>query len=232
MNTVVLIPARYGSTRYMGKPLTLLGGIPMIRRVYDNCVSSGYDTCVLTDSYDIAKTVPCSDVFYDDKNYQNGTERCAGAIMHHRFSKYDNIINVQGDMPDVTIDMIEKASIMLTKYRVVTLHTSLDEQKKSDKNTVKMINSIPNKKGHSKVNWFGRGLTGYGDHHLGIYGYRRNALEKYTKLKVSFEENHESLEQLRWLQNGFDIYSTCVKFNGIEINTPEDSLKWNQKNSA
>lgn len=232
MKPIILIPARYNSSRFTGKPLTMLGGIPMIRRVYDTCISSGYDTCVLTDSYEIAKTVPCSDVFYEKKDYKNGTERCAGAITDQRFSDYDSVINVQGDMPDVTTDMISKIATMIEKHRIVTLYTKLDEEKQSDKNTVKMINSIPNKIGYSKVNWFGRGITGYGDHHLGVYGYRKNVLVKYSNMKVPDEENQESLEQLRWLQNGFDIYSTCVRFKGIEINTPEDSVLWNQKNSV
>jgi len=75
--------------------------------------------------------------------------------------------------------------------------------------------------------WFGRGMTGYGDWHLGVYGYRRNSLEMYPNLIIEREEEIEKLEQLRWLKNGWQIGCLSVYYKGIEINTPEDAEKWN-----
>ena len=79
--------------------------------------------------------------------------------------------------------------------------------------------------------WFGRGMTGYGDWHLGIYGYKRNPLEAYSNLEVTQEEEVEKLEQLRWLKNGWQIGCSSVQFNGTEINSPEDVDIWHNQNS-
>ena len=97
MNTAILIPARYGSTRYQGKPLVELNGVPMIKRVYDACIASKMPTYVLTDDKRIAKVVgPRSLV--DDEEYENGTERCAEAIQKIN-EVYDVVVNLQGDAP-------------------------------------------------------------------------------------------------------------------------------------
>jgi 3-deoxy-manno-octulosonate cytidylyltransferase (CMP-KDO synthetase) len=78
---------------------------------------------------------------------------------------------------------------------------------------------------------FGRGMTGYGNWHLGIYGYQRNALEMYPNLIVEREEEVEKLEQLRWLKNGWQIGCLSVQYKGTEINSPEDVDIWHSKNS-
>ena len=78
--------------------------------------------------------------------------------------------------------------------------------------------------------WFGRGMTGYGEWHLGVYGYKRNPLEFYDTYEVEQEEQVEKLEQIRWLKNGWNIGCSSVYFNGIEINAPEDVDKWHSKN--
>lgn len=228
--TVIMIPARYASTRFPGKPLVSLGGIPMIRRVFDTCVSSGIDTIVLTDDKRIADILPTENVYFDTAEYANGTERCSGAVRSDRFSKYKKIINVQGDMPDVTLDIIKSIDKALNLSNIVTVFTDLPEQEQNNPNTVKMIHSVE-MLGRYKSLWFGRGFTGYGTHHLGVYGYRRSILENYINLPVTDEENLEKLEQLRWLKSGLDIYASSVIFDGMEINTPEDAELWNKKNS-
>ena len=118
-STAILIPARYGSTRYPGKPLVDLGGTPMIQRVFDTCWNAGFDTYVLTDDQRIADLVPSNRVYIDKEDYANGTERCAGSIEARVFDEYDNFINVQGDMPDVTLDIIKQA--MLSLYHCFTI---------------------------------------------------------------------------------------------------------------
>ena len=223
MKTAILIPARYGSTRFEGKPLCMLDGVPMIKRVYDACVASKIPTYVLTDDVRIASIFKNTSVIIDHSDYENGTERCAGAIKLDYMQKYNKFINVQGDMPDVTLDMIEKALWHLKHYPVTTVFTDMPEDKQNDPNSVKMV------RGADQALWFGRGMTGYGDWHLGVYGYRRNPLEMYTGLPVEREEEVEKLEQLRWLKNGWQVGCLSVQYNGVEINSPEDLDEWHEK---
>lgn len=222
-SSVILIPARYGSTRYPGKPLVELDGIPMIKRVYDACIASNLPTFVLTDHQDIYNYMGGNRCIMDLADYENGTERCAGAVNARLFDDYDQIVNVQGDMPDVTTEMIEKCLFSLKHYSVSTVFTSMPEKEQNNPNSVKMVRAGDN------ALWFGRGMTGYGDWHLGVYGYRRNALQQYPHLRVEREERIEKLEQLRWLKSGWQIGCLSVQFNGTEINTPEDVEVWNAK---
>ena len=220
MKTAILIPARTGSTRFKGKPLVELGGKYMIQRVYDECIQSKLDTYVLTDDWAIAEVMktPSHIVVEETKQFANGTERCADAIRHHRFDQYDQFINVQGDMPDVSFDMIVSTLHQLKHYSVATMYTNMEDGY-NDLNCVKMIVDSSRRQ---RALWFGRGLA-YGNHHLGIYGYHRKALEDYSSLEVPKEEAIEGLEQLRWLKAGYDIGCMYTDWNGIEINTPEDA---------
>ena len=219
MKTAILIPARYQSSRYPGKMLAEVNGKPLIRHVFDICNQTDHHVMVLTDHEDIAKQVPN---FVITGEADNGTERCCDAIQGMGFSQY---VNVQGDMPDITPAMIEKCIEHLSKYSVTTLYTTMPKEKQNDPNTVKMIRA------KDQALWFGRGMTGYGDWHLGIYGYTATALRMYKKLEIPDEEHIEKLEQLRWLKNGWQIGCLNVNFNGVEINTPEDLEEWHNKNS-
>ena len=224
-SSAILIPARYGSTRFPGKSFCDLGGKPMIDHVVDTCLQTGLKTIVLTDDIRIHKHISdkCM-VFMDPSDYQNGTERCAGAIKDDWLNGYDQFINVQGDMPDVTVEMIERVKTIIPQTGVATAWTEMKKQLQSDPNTVKLV--------HNNVfaHWFGRGMT-YGSQHLGVYGYSRHALTRYSKYKLSQHEDIEKLEQLRWIDNNWKIAITRVDFEGTEINTPEDAEKWNAKNS-
>ena len=223
--TAILIPARYASTRFPGKPLVELDGVPMIKRVYDACIASNLPTYVLTDDRRIANLIPDRHFWIDEQDeYSNGTERCAGAVKYcPQLKQYDKFINVQGDMPDVTTDMVDKCISSLQHYPVSTVFTKMPEEKQNDPNSVKMVRA-----GDSAL-WFGRGMTGYGEWHLGVYGYKRNALEMYPNLIVEREEEIEQLEQLRWLKNGWQIGCLSVYYNGVEINAPEDVDEWHKK---
>ena len=223
MKTAILIPARYGSTRFPGKPLALLDGIPMIKRVYDACTASKIPTYVLTDDMRIYELFGPNKCWIEQIDYANGTERCAGAVKNDFFKQYDQFINVQGDMPDVTVDIIHKCIVSLNQYEVSTVYTEMTKELQNDPNSVKLIRSDCN------ALWFGRGMTGYGDWHLGVYGYRRNALSLYSNLEVTQEEQVEKLEQLRWLKNGWQIGCLSVQYNGVEINSPEDVEEWHSK---
>jgi 3-deoxy-manno-octulosonate cytidylyltransferase (CMP-KDO synthetase) len=224
--TAILIPARYGSTRYPGKPLAMLDSVPMIKRVYDACTASKTPTYVLTDNKTIAQCIKSTggNVYIDSKDYANGTERCAGAIESKLFDQYDQFINVQGDMPDVTLQMIERCIEWLKYYPISTVWTDMPKEMQDDPNSVKMVRA------GDQCLWFGRGMTGYGHWHLGIYGYRRDALELYPDLEITVEEETEKLEQLRWLKSGWQIGCSSVYFNGVEINSPEDVDIWHKQN--
>ena len=223
-STAILIPARYGSTRLPGKPLIALDNIPMIRRVYERCRKTGLDTYVLTDDMRIFNLFGPSCCWIEEVDYANGTERCAGAIKNSFFDKYDTFINVQGDMPDITAEVINKCHNLLQYYAVSTVYATMPKEMQDDPNTVKCVHAS------EYALWFGRGITGYGSWHLGVYGYKRNALEMYPSLPVPEEERIEQLEQLRWLKNSWQVGINPVYYNGIEINSPEDVEAWHQKN--
>ena len=225
-NTAILIPARYGSTRFPGKPLAMLDGVPMIKRVYDACVASKIPTYVLTDDMRIFNLFGSDNCWIDQKDYDNGTERVAGAVQNDFFNEYDQFINVQGDMPDVTLQMIERCVEWLKYYQISTVYAEMPKAMQDDPNSVKMVRA------GDKALWFGRGLTGYGHWHLGIYGYKRNPLLFYKGMEVTQEEQVEKLEQLRWLKAGWDIGCSCVDFNGIEINSPADVTAWELNNKT
>jgi 3-deoxy-manno-octulosonate cytidylyltransferase (CMP-KDO synthetase) len=222
-SSAILIPARYNSTRYPGKPLCMLDGVPMIKRVYDACAASEIPTYVLTDDVRIASVFQNTSVIIDDTDYANGTERCAGASKLDYMQKYDQFINVQGDMPDVTLQMIERCVEWLKYYPISTVFTEMPKEMQNNPDSVKMV------KAGDQALWFGRGMTGYGEWHLGIYGYRRDALNLYPSLEITQEETIEQLEQLRWLKSGWQIGCSSVYFKGVEINSPEDVNEWHEK---
>jgi 3-deoxy-manno-octulosonate cytidylyltransferase (CMP-KDO synthetase) len=228
-SSAILIPARYNSTRFPGKPLAMLDNVPMIKRVYDACVASKIPTYVLTDDMRIYNMFGADKCWIEEESvasYANGTERCAGAVAKwNKLDQYNYFINVQGDMPDVTAYMIQQTEWHLKHYSVTTMFTEMPPCMQEDVNTVKMIRA------GDQALWFGRGMTGYGDWHLGIYGYRRHALEMYTNLPVEQEEEIEKLEQLRWLKSGWQIGCLSVQYNGTEINSPEDIETWHTKHS-
>jgi 3-deoxy-manno-octulosonate cytidylyltransferase (CMP-KDO synthetase) len=203
----------------------MLDNVPMIKRVYDACSASKIPTYVLTDDVRIASVFQNTSVIIDDTDYANGTERCAGAINLDYMKKYDQFINVQGDMPDVTLQMIERCVEWLKYYPISTVWTDMPKDMQNNPDSVKMVRA------GDQCLWFGRGMTGYGHWHLGIYGYRRDALELYSDLEVTQEEEIEKLEQLRWLKSGWQIGCSSVYFKGIEINSPEDVDIWHKQNS-
>ena len=204
----------------------MLDSVPMIKRVYDACTASKIPTYVLTDNKTIAQCIQSAGgkVYIDSTDYANGTERCAGAIKSNLFDKYDQFINVQGDMPDVTLQMIERCVEWLKYYPISTVWTDMPKEMQNNPDSVKMVRA------GDQCLWFGRGMTGYGHWHLGIYGYRREALELYSDLEVTEEETIEQLEQLRWLKSGWQIGCSSVYFKGVEINSPEDVDVWHKQN--
>lgn len=223
MKTAILIPARIESKRFPRKMLSMLGDETLIQRVYRKCEEAGFPTFVLTDSLEIVDHMPKAKAFLTE-DADNGTDRCCWYV-NNVFQSYDRIINVQGDMPDITPEIINKVHDQLIRgAQVATVYAKMPPEKREVPSVVKVIHN------NNKARWFGRGFTRYGDHHLGIYGYTSEVLSKYRKLTKYPEENIEKLEQLRWLQNDIDISMDEVSFDGIEINTPHDYLLWKNNN--
>ena len=218
MRTAILIPARLASKRFPDKMLHILDGKPLIQRVFNACRETDFDVYVVTDSKRIASLVPNHIM---TGSASNGTERCAMAACN---LSYDYYVNVQGDMPDITAEMIYTVANNLKHHSITTLYTDMTEEEQNKPSSVKMVRA------GDQALWFGRGMTGYGDWHLGVYGYRSNVLALYPSLVVTKEEQVEKLEQLRWLKAGWDIGCARVDFNGVEINTQEDIHLWNYKN--
>lgn len=218
MYTAITIPARLASTRFPNKMLAELNGVPLIQHVYNKCKESGLDTYVVTPDKEIADVVGKENTLIVG-DAENGTARCALAA---EFINYANFINVQGDMPDITSTIIQKVAQQLGEYRVVTAYTKMTEQQQNDPSSVKIIHNGRTAK------WFGRGITGYGDWHLGVYGYRNYILNSYKDLTRFPEEDIEKLEQLRWIQNDIEVGVVEVEFDGIEINTQSDLVKWQE----
>src|SRR5210317_840488 len=219
MNTAIVIPARLASTRFPNKMLAELNGVPLIQHVFNRCKETELPTYVVTPDEEIVKVIGKENTILVG-DAENGTARCALAA---DFVNYEYFINVQGDMPDITSDIILKVNELLNEYDVVTPYTKMSNEQRSDPNSVKIIHNGRTAK------WFGRGITGYGDHHLGVYGYKNYLLNSYSELKVYPEEEIERLEQLRWIQNDVKIGVVEVEFNGIEINTKEDLDKWQKQ---
>lgn len=219
MYTAIIIPARLASTRFPNKMLAELNGVPLIQHVFNKCKESGLDTYVATPDKEIVDVIGKDNALLVG-DAENGTARCALAA---EFVNCGNFINVQGDMPDITKEIILAVEDRLNDYDVVTAYTKMSDEQRSDPNSVKIIHN------NRSAKWFGRGIKGYGDHHLGIYGYKNYTLNSYKTLSIYQEEDIEKLEQLRWIQNDVAVGVVEVEFNGIEINTEEDLLKWQEK---
>lgn len=235
MKFIGLIPARYASTRFPGKPLALLGGKPVIQRVYEQVTSVLDDACVATDDERIYNCVKefGGKVVMTRTDHKSGTDRIEEAI-EKIGGDYDVIVNIQGDEPFIQRSQIETVCSCFDdeETQIATLgkpFTSMDAVANPnspkivvDNNNFAMYFSrsiIPFVRGKEQTEWL--------DHypflkHLGIYAYRREVLRKITQLPQSSLEMAESLEQLRWLQNGFKIKVGLTDIETVGIDTPED----------
>ena len=236
-SVVVLIPARFGSSRFPGKPLAKILGISMIQRVFTNCKTAGFKTAVVTDNDEIEAHVKAfgGEVIRINDDVPSGSERIALAYQRHfQTEKVDLVINVQGDEPLLKGDVLkELAEFHLgSSYPVATL---LRERKSSEEdflnpNVVKAVwsentkqclyfsrASIPfDRDGNKTFSWY---------HHIGVYSYRPEALLDFVKLPVSRHEDIEKLEQLRALDNGYGIGAILTDQKLMGVDVPEDIKK-------
>ena len=234
-----VIPARYASTRFPAKPLADIGGKSMIRRVYEqvakcNAVSN---VVVATDHEEIFKEVETfgGKALMTQASHQSGTDRCYEAYELIGES-YDYVINIQGDEPFINPKQITELSHILDgKSEIATLAKKIDKvDDVFDPNIVKVVLSA-----HSQGIYFSRSPIPFQRNiernaylnthdyykHIGIYAYRTDILSKITQLPISSLEKTESLEQLRWIENGYTIKVAKTIYQSIGIDTPEDLQK-------
>jgi len=233
---VGVIPARYDSTRFPGKPLVDINGKSMIQRVFEQAskVKALTDVVVATDDKRIFDHVNTfGQAIMTASNHESGTDRCAEISS----SEYDIVINIQGDEPFIYPEQIEELIACFDEgtTQIATLVKQFEvEDELFDSNRVKVVlnknseaiyfsrNPIPFLRGVDKGNWLAH-QPYY--KHVGIYGYKTDILKEITKLPVSLLEKSEGLEQLRWIENGFKIKVNTTTYESPCIDTPEDLEK-------
>lgn len=234
----IIIPARYASTRFPGKPLALIQGKPMIQHVCEAALrSQAHRVLVATDDERIANCVSGfgGQAVMTSPTLPSGTDRCGAAAKELGLPDDDIIINVQGDEPFITGEVINLLIQLFENpaVQIATL-TSLITRKEevNDPNKVKVVFD----KNHRAI-YFSRHTIPYLRNpeqftpkffkHIGIYGYRYGTLQQLIQLPESDLEKSEKLEQLRWIENGYAIHVAECVYEGIGIDTPEDLRRVN-----
>ncbi|KAA6337890.1 3-deoxy-manno-octulosonate cytidylyltransferase [termite gut metagenome] len=238
MKFIAIIPARYASTRFPGKPLAMLGGKTVIQRVYEQTAGALDDVYVATDDERIEDAVKAfgGSVVMTSPNHKSGTDRCYEAYTKVR-KTFDVIINVQGDEPFVQSSQLEElmacfsdpSTQIATLVKPFAANASFEALLNANSPKVvvdKAMNAlyfsrsiIPYQRNASETGWL-RNHTYY--KHIGLYAYRLDVLKEIVGLPLSSLEKAESLEQLRWLENGYKIKAGITGIETIGIDTPED----------
>lgn len=234
-NFIGIIPARYASSRFPGKPLAILGGKPVIERVYEQVAKVLVNVCVATDDERISNAVKSfgGNVVMTRADHKSGTDRVEEA--YQKIGKsYPVVINIQGDEPFIHPEQIESIMHCFDDERtqIATLGKRFETiEAVKNPNSPKIVvdnegyamyfsrSVIPFVRGVEEKDWL--------EHypflkHLGLYAYRAEVLKAVTSLPQSSLEKAESLEQLRWLQNGYRIRVAETKYETVGIDTPED----------
>jgi 3-deoxy-manno-octulosonate cytidylyltransferase (CMP-KDO synthetase) len=238
MKFLGIIPARYASTRFPAKPLADLGGRPLIRWVYENTKKTLEQLVVATDHPEIEAAVKQfgGRVLMTSPDHPSGTDRCAEVveILAGKGERYDVVLNVQGDEPFTSENHLR---VLMEAFgnpdvQIATLAGEIaDREELFNPNAVKVVtgktgralyfsrSTLPYLRNVREGDWFGqfRYLK-----HLGMYAYRTEILRQITRLDPGALEQAESLEQLRWLENGFSIQVLLAEKPSLGIDTPED----------
>lgn len=232
---IAIIPARYASTRFPGKPLAILGGKPVIQRVYEQVTSVLPHAYVATDDQRIFDTVVKfgGNAIMTRSDHKSGTDRIQEALTKINIDA-DVVVNIQGDEPFIQQSQIETLCKCFDDEdtQIATLgkpFTTIEAVENPNSPKIVVSNSgyamyfsrsiIPFVRGVEKQEWINRYPF---LKHLGIYAYRKEVLSQITKLPQSSLEIAESLEQLRWLQNGYKIKVGTTSVETVGIDTPED----------
>ncbi|WP_432710401.1 3-deoxy-manno-octulosonate cytidylyltransferase [Pedobacter sp.] len=239
MKILGVIPSRFASTRFPGKPLVQIAGKSMIRRVYEQASKSNllHTVVVATDDQRIADEVKSfgGRYIFTSDTHQSGTDRCAEVVSH--FPEMDAVINIQGDEPFIDPEQIDLVARCFsdTNVQLATLVKAItNTEDLFNTNIPKVVfnnmqeaiyfsrQTIPFLRNQVPEQW----LTAHPYYkHIGIYGYSAATLHAITQLPPSSLEMAESLEQLRWLENGYKIQVRITTLETIAIDTPEDLKK-------
>ncbi len=230
---IVLIPARMAATRLPGKPLAEIAGEPMIVHVWRRAVEAGIGpVAVATDSDEIVRAVEAAggQAVITRADHASGSDRIREAAETlDPQGRHDVVVNVQGDFPTIDPRAIAAAILPLADpaVAIATLACPVrDEEEANDPNIVKVVGS-PVSTGRLRALYFTRARAPYGEgplyHHIGLYAFRRRALERFVSLPPSSLESREKLEQLRALEDGMRIDVTLVDDAPFGVDTP-DSL--------
>ncbi|HEX2920637.1 MAG TPA: 3-deoxy-manno-octulosonate cytidylyltransferase [Bacteroidales bacterium] len=241
LNFAGIIPARYASSRFPGKPLALIGNKPMVRLVYEQASKALDNVFVATDDERIYNAVAGFNgrVVMTSPDHRSGTDRCAEAAakLNYKGVKADIIINIQGDEPFIKPEQIKLLKECFTdeSVQIATLVRIVKpDEDLSDINHPKVVldkmgnavyfsrSVIPFFRGDNFKSW---SLRHNYFKHIGLYAYRLSVLEEITKLPQSSLEIAESLEQNRWIENGYKIRTAVSEWESIGIDTPEDLEK-------
>lgn len=238
MKFIAIIPARYASTRFPAKPLAMLGGKPVIQRVYEQVLGVLDDAVVATDDeriYDAVKAFG-GKVEMTSEDHKSGTDRCWEAYCKQG-QTYDVVVNVQGDEPFIQRSQLEalKRCFDDPQTDIATLVKPFAEADGlaalENPNSPKVVldaqsraiyfsrSVIPYLRGVEREEWLSKQIY---YKHIGLYAFRAKVLEAVTSLPQSTLEKAESLEQLRWLENGYKIGVGITDVETIGIDTPED----------
>ena len=238
MRVLAIIPARYASTRFPAKPLALLGGKPIVQRVYEQVAKIVERVVVATDDEHIYDTVVSfgGEAVMTSPNHKSGTDRCAEAYKKLG-CEADIIINIQGDEPFVAPEQIEalvncfnSAEVdIATLVKPFSAKSGIEalENPNSPKVVINEVKEalyfsrsvVPYLRGVERSEWL-KCHTFY--KHIGIYAFRAEVLNEVTALEQTPLEKAESLEQLRWLESGYKIKVGITDIETIGIDTPED----------
>jgi len=232
VTALVLIPARMASSRLPGKPLADIAGKPMIVRVYEQAHTAGIGpVAVATDDAGIAAAIEAvgGTAILTRSDHPSGSDRIAEALgKMDPGGAVEAVINVQGDLPDLDPAMIRTAAALLEEPAVdiATLAAEIvDAQERDDPNVVKAVGT-PLAPDRLRALYFTRATAPWGNgphyHHIGLYAYRRRALERFVALPPSPLETRERLEQLRALEHGMRIDIGIVDTVPVGVDTPAD----------
>jgi 3-deoxy-manno-octulosonate cytidylyltransferase (CMP-KDO synthetase) len=230
---LIVIPARMHSTRLPGKPLADIGGVPMIVHVWRRAMAAETGRVVVaTDSEDIlaAMRQAGGEAVMTRPDHASGSDRVFEAVNHvDPDGDFDVILNLQGDLPTLEPHLaVDCLSPLQDKGPdIATIAAEInDESERTNPNVVKVVGTPTAVPGRLRALLFTRATAPYGDgplyHHIGIYAFRRSALERFVSLRPSTLEKREKLEQLRALENGMRIDVTLVDTVPLGVDTPAD----------